>query len=149
MRIEARRTIKADAETVFGVLTDIEAWPDFISGIKSAEKLTEGPLRRGSRFREIRVVHGHEAAEEMTVALLEPPVRLVLTAENHGARYEIIHEVVARDPGSELVVSFEARPQSFWARLMAPLAGFMARDIERQIGRDLTDIARESEGRSG
>ncbi|MGE0238508.1 MAG: SRPBCC family protein [Parvibaculaceae bacterium] len=148
MQITVRQTIKADAATIFGVLTDIEAWADFMSGIKSAEKLTEGPLRRGSRFRETRMLHGREAREEMTVALLEAPVRLVLTADNHGAHYEVVHEIAAHKVGSELVVHFSAVPQSRLARLMAPLFGFMGRSLERQIARDLTDIARESEGRA-
>ena len=149
MQIVARRAIKADAATVFGVLTDIEAWPDFMADIKSAEKLTEGPLRRGSRFRETRMLHGREVREDMTVALLEAPARLVLTADNHGAHYEIVHEIVPHKAGSELIVHFNAGPQSRLARFLAPFLGFMSKSLERQITRDLTDIARESEGRAG
>jgi len=148
MQIMARRAIKADAATIFGVLTDIEAWPDFMSGIKSVEKLTEGPLRRGSLFRETRMLHGREAREDMTVALFEAPRRLVFTSDTHGAHFEIVHEIVPHQAGSELIVHFSAGPQTKLARLLAPLLGFMSRSLERQIARDLTDITRESEGRA-
>lgn len=147
MRIEVAHEIAAPAEIVFAVLADIPRWPEVLPVIRSLEMLTPGPVAVGTRFRETRVMHGREASEEMTVATLEPPRRLVLTAESHGARYTADHILEPAPRGTRLVLKFEGRPVTFLAKLLLPLAKLAAGGLKRQLESDLGHIAAAAERR--
>ena len=43
------QTIDAPAEIVWGLATNVVAWPEFIPTVQSVERLEEGPLRLGAR----------------------------------------------------------------------------------------------------
>ena len=43
--------VNAPRERVFATATDLRRAPEVISGIQSLEVLTEGPIRKGTRFR--------------------------------------------------------------------------------------------------
>ncbi len=43
------QTIDAPAEIVWGLATNVAAWPEFMPTVQSVERLEEGPLRLGAR----------------------------------------------------------------------------------------------------
>jgi uncharacterized membrane protein len=45
------QTIDAPAEIVWGLATDVAAWPEFMPTVQSVERLEEGLLRPGARAR--------------------------------------------------------------------------------------------------
>jgi uncharacterized membrane protein len=51
MRFERSIEIEAPQQRVWDVLTDLEAWPQFIETVDTVELLTPAPLARGSRVR--------------------------------------------------------------------------------------------------
>ncbi len=146
MLLSLETSIAAPREHVFSVLSDIAGWPDQISGIDRVELLTEGPVRVGTRFRETRRMHGREATEEMTVAELVAPERLVLTAENHGTHYRASHYLEADGSSrTRLRLEFEGRPVSFLAWLCVPLATLFKGAVKRAMLADLADLKRAAE----
>jgi hypothetical protein len=147
MKITLTASIAAPIDVAFAAAGDIAHWPQFISGIERVEMLTPGPLAAGARFRETRVMFGRRAAEEMSVAEIAPPRLLVLTASNHGTFYRVTHLFEAAPAGSRLTLSFEGRPVTLLARLLAPLGLLMRGAVERQLAADLADLAREAERR--
>ena len=150
MLLRLETSIDAPRERVFSVLSDISAWPVRISGIDHVEFLTEGPVRVGTRFRETRQMHGREATEEMMVAELVAPERMVLTAENHGAQYRAAHFVeVAGPSSSRLLIEFEGRPVSLFGWLCMPLAVLFKGAVKRAMLADLADLKRAAEQRPG
>ena len=90
---------------------------------------------------------GRNATEEMTVAELDPPYRLVLTAFNHGTAYRAEHVLEAEGTGTRLTLIFEGRPVSLAARLFAPLGWMFMGTVKRQLTSDLADLKREAERR--
>jgi uncharacterized protein YndB with AHSA1/START domain len=148
MKLEVATDIAAPPHVVFATMTDLSALPAFVSGIRTIEILTPGPLQVGTRFRETRVMFGKEAAEEMTFAALEPPHRVVLTAENHGARYVTTHNIEASGGGSRLTFVFEGVPLTFAARLFSVLAPLFAGSIRKHLAGDLADVKAEAERRA-
>jgi hypothetical protein len=64
------------------------------------------------------------------------PRLLVLTASNHGTLYRVTHLFEPAAPGSRLTLSFEGRPGTFLARLLAPLGVVMRGAVERQLAGD-------------
>jgi hypothetical protein len=83
----------------------------------------------------------------MTVAEILPPRRLVLTASNHGTLYRVTHLLEVTPAGSRHTLSFEGRPVTLLARLLAPLGFLMLGAVKRQLAGDLADLKREAERR--
>ena len=147
MKASVDALVSAPPDVVFAVVRDVESWPQFISAIRQVEMLTPGAPSIGSRFRETRTMFGRTATEEMTVAELDPPHRLVLTAFNHGTAYRAEHVLEAEGAGARLTLMFEGRPVSLAARLFAPLGWMFMGTVKRQLASDLADLKREAERR--
>jgi uncharacterized membrane protein len=49
MRFSASVEINTPVETVWALVNEIEDWPKWIPSLKKIEKLSEGPLNKGSR----------------------------------------------------------------------------------------------------
>lgn len=63
-------------DQVFAFLMDTSKLSTWQSNLIKSEPLTEGPLRTGSRFREIRRIQGKESEIEGEIVALEPNKRL-------------------------------------------------------------------------
>ena len=63
-------------EQVFAFLTDTSKLSTWQSNLIKSEQLTEGPLRAGSRFREVRRINNKEEEIEAEITTLEPNKRL-------------------------------------------------------------------------
>ena len=148
MRITVQLKIDAPPDVTFALVADIPGWPRVISGIQSVDMLTPGPVAVGTRFRETRVMFGRQATEEMTVAEIEAPRRLILTAFNHGTAYRAEHLFEAHGGGTKLELAFEGRPVTLLARLLTPLGLLFRGTVKRQLEADLADLAREAERRA-
>jgi uncharacterized protein YndB with AHSA1/START domain len=149
MQTVVEATAQAPPEAVFAAATDIAGWPRFMSGIAEVELLTPGAVTAGTRFRETRAMFGRRASEEMTVAEMLPPQRLVLTAYNHGTAYRAEHSFQPEAGGTRIALKFEGRPVSLLARLFMPLGVVFMGTVKRQLQADLADLAREAERRHG
>jgi uncharacterized protein YndB with AHSA1/START domain len=147
MRMSVETLIDAPPHVVFAILADIQTWPLVLSAIVEVTLLTPGPVAVGTRFRETREMFGRKATEEMTVAEIEPPRRLVLTAFNHGTAYRVEHLLAAEGLGTRVTLAFEGRPVTLGARLLMPLGLLFAGTVRRQLRSDLADLGREAERR--
>jgi uncharacterized protein YndB with AHSA1/START domain len=63
-------------EQVFAFLTDTSKLATWQSNLIKSEQLTEGPLRTGSRFREVRRIGRGESEIQGEITALEPNKRL-------------------------------------------------------------------------
>jgi uncharacterized protein YndB with AHSA1/START domain len=63
-------------EQVFAFLTNTSNLSTWQSNLIKSEQLTEGPLRAGSRFREVRRINNKEEEIEAEITTLEPNKRL-------------------------------------------------------------------------
>jgi uncharacterized protein YndB with AHSA1/START domain len=63
-------------EQVFAFLMDTSKLATWQSNLIKSEHLTEGPLRTGSRFREIRLINNKETEIQAEITALEPNKRL-------------------------------------------------------------------------
>jgi len=76
--IQHEVTIHLDkpVEQVFAFLMDTSKLTTWQSNLIKSEQLTEGPLRTGSRFREIRRINNKEEEIQGEITILEPNKRL-------------------------------------------------------------------------
>ena len=143
--VEVQTTVAASPESVFAVATDLENIVENVSGIDSAEVLTEGPFGKGTRWRETRTLYGRQATEEMWVTGFDPPRSYVVEAESHGARYRTEITFVPVGAGTRVTFTFGARPVSFVARLFSIFSGMMMGGVKKALAQDLEDLKRVAE----
>ncbi len=139
------KRIEASPQRVFDIFADIERVPERVSGIKKLEKLTPGPVGVGTRFRETRVMFGKEATEEMYFSAFEPPNRYEVKCESHGAEYRSVYAFRPDGNGTMLEMLFEAKPVSFFAKLMTPLAFLFMGSMRKCMERDIDDLKKVAE----
>jgi uncharacterized protein YndB with AHSA1/START domain len=151
MNFKTTTLIQAPLERVFASMADFENAAQNIEAITKIEILTSGKIGAGTRFRETRKVFGKEATEEMVVTAFEPPRRYVIEAESHGSRYrsEFLFQEQSRataGPATAVTLTFEALPQTFFAKVMTLLMRPMMKTLIKSCAKDLEDLKRAIEG---
>lgn len=143
------REVAAPREIVFQHLADFRNAPARVSGIKKVEILTAGPIGKGTRFKETRIMFGKEATETMEVLEFTPPSGYVLGAESCGCRYRSEFRLTSKGAGTDVQMTFEATPLTAFAKVMSFLMRpFMAKMCVKAILKDLDDIKKSIESDS-
>jgi hypothetical protein len=133
--------INAAPERVFEVFTDLRNAPGRIKSIIRLEVLGEGPIGRGTRFRETRKLFGKEATETMEITAFDPPVSYTVEADSCGAHYVSRFEFRPENGATNVEMSFSMVPQSFMAKVMGMIMGGKMADMCRKmIEKDMTDL---------
>jgi carbon monoxide dehydrogenase subunit G len=78
MRFACSADVASAPDKVFRLATDIDRFGEWMPGFVRVERLTEGPTRAGSKWRETRKMFGHEATEEFEVTAIDAPRSLDL-----------------------------------------------------------------------
>jgi len=138
--VTIERQVAAPPEAVFRAASDFPRAAGRIRAILKIEMLTEGPVGRGTRFRETRKMFGREASEVMEVIEFDPPRRYLLGAESHGCRYRTEFAFEPRDGGTGMRMTFGAEPLTFFAKVMSVLMRPMMKLMVRECGKDLDDL---------
>jgi uncharacterized membrane protein len=144
--VEVRRQVAAPVERVWAVTTDLAGSPQVVRGIDAVEVLTPGDFGVGTRWRETRTMLGRSATEEMTVTAVEPQRSYTTEAVRPGVRYVSTVAVTPAGDGSELTLTFGARPTSAVTRLLGAVTGPLGRRaVARALEKDLADLAAAAE----
>jgi uncharacterized membrane protein len=91
MRYEKVVTISAPADTVWDVLTDLEAWPEMTASMTSVERVEPGPIKVGAR---VRIKQPKLPPMEWTVTEVVAGQRFVWEATTPGARTSAAHTLL-------------------------------------------------------
>lgn len=141
---EIERSIDRPIGDVFAALAEIERFPAWLvaSGVVHVDRLDNGPLGAGSRFRMQQTVGGRGTVLEGSVAAFEPPRRFALRARDRdGVSVDIDATLADEGDGSRLRWSL---------RLDLPLRfrmfeSLVARQAERAAALDLEALKRRLE----
>lgn len=150
MELRVSRPVAAPPESVWGVITDLAATPEVLSGVEKVERLDEGDgFDVGTRWRETRRMFGKEATEEMEVSSVEPGSAYTTTAEQGTTTYTSTLRVDPADGDRcRLTMTFAAESSSPVGRLLAATVGRAFQSATRRmLQRDLDDIAEVVESR--
>ncbi len=132
--------VQAPVEAVFEEFTDFEHAAGRIKAIESIEMLTSGPVGVGTKFRETRTMFGQKAVEVMEVTEYSGPNGFTLSANSHGTQYHCTHRFVPAGDGTKVTMNFAARPQTFFARLMSPLAWLFMGTMRKAMTKDFEEM---------
>ena len=138
--ITVEKHIDAPPEAVFERATDLRGAPGRISAIRRMEILTEGPVRKGTRFRETRVMFKREASEVMEIVAFDPPRGYALAVESCGCRYHTEFHFAPEGGGTRMTVRFDAVPVRPFAKMMSFLLKPMFRVCARAFEKDMDDL---------
>jgi len=129
-------TVARPPAAVFPWLIEADKVPRWMTGLQVYEPLDPGPLRVGSRIRQVLLVRGHELRFELEVAQLEPPRAAVLRFEGSGFKAANEYEVGGAEDGARITWVISGDTTSFKARLIAPM-------VQAKLQEKLdTDLAR-------
>ncbi len=143
--VEVQKTIAAPPGRVFEIATDLGRIAETMSGIDSAEVLTEGPFGEGTRWRETRTLYGKQATEEMWVTGFDPPRSYVVEAESHGSHYRTELTFQPEDGGTRVTMVFAGRPIGLLARVFSFLSAVMMKSVKKALDQDLEDLKQVAE----
>lgn len=130
------RTINAPPARVFEAFTDFAHAAERIPAITKLELLTDGPVRKGTRFRETRVVFKQQATEELEVTAFDPPRAYGVGCTSCGVRYATTFTFAPVDGGTEVIVELQTEALTTMAKLLSPVTSVM---LGGMVGKCLTD----------
>ena len=127
MRLELEETVQAPQALVFGVFTDLQQAGETIDSITKMEVLGKGPVGKGTRFRETRMMFGKEATEEMEIAEFDPPRMYMVRGYSCGTEFDTTYRFDGGQRQTKVTMTMESRPKTLYARVLGPLFGLMMR----------------------
>ncbi len=151
MIVEAQVTINGSKSAIWAVISNIENAKEHISSIQKVEVL-EKPASGlvGLKWRETRTIFGKTATEVMWITEAVENEFYKARAESHGSIYFCTLSISALNGSSSLTMTHETKPQSFGAKSMMFLMGFMFKGfMKKALLQDLNDIKAAVEKRSG
>jgi len=139
LKCEIEVTVAAPPERVWAGLVDIDRMGEWMKGLVRIERLTEGPLGKGSQFRQTRKMYGKEASEVFEVYEFDPPRVLGLYVDGKKGssgcgEYRFLHTLTPAGAGTRLVLSGEFGGQS---GCMAFLGKIMLGAMKRAFRKEL------------
>lgn len=148
MEVTVARETSASPAAVWAVLTDLDRFPEVLSGVTAVARLDDGAaFEVGTRWRETRELFGREATEELEVTALDAGHRYTVEADDSGTHYHSVLAVEATGDGSTITMTFTAEQGDGWLnRVLAQTIGrLFLRATRRALRRDLDDIAATAE----
>ncbi len=131
--------IDAAPAVVWGVMTEIERWPEWTQSIARIERLDPGPLRPGSRA---RIKQPGFPPAVWLVTEVDEGRGFTWVARSPGARVTAHHRIAPRDGGSRVTLSLH------YAGRLGPLLGRLTRRVtERYLGYEARGLKGRSEER--
>jgi peptide subunit release factor 1 (eRF1) len=146
MRLVLEETIAAPKRTVFDVFTDLGKAPERIEGITKLEVLGGGPVGKGTRFRETRVMFGKEATEEMEITGFEAPDRYTVEGYSCGARFFTEYTFEGGQRETKVTMTMVTKNETLFAKVMGPIMGLMMSGaMKKAMAKDHAELRRACE----
>jgi uncharacterized protein YndB with AHSA1/START domain len=130
------------------VVADYEFEPEhdanWIGGVRTAERLTNGPIGVGSRVRRRGGFLGRPIEWVMDIVVLEPARRLAMHAVKSPFPMDVTYELAPHGRGTMARIRIQGETKGVYG-LLGPLTPWMVR---RSVQSDLRRLKRQVETRS-
>ena len=134
MRITESIRVARPPEDVWAVVSDLDTHTAWRPALVEFRQVSEGPLRVGSRIREVLRFGRRRIEAEDVVTALEPPARLVLRGGWSAADFELELRLEPDEDGTRVTMDWPLHPRSFLLRVATPfLRGAMRRATEEEL----------------
>ncbi|MBV7328239.1 SRPBCC family protein [Chloroflexi bacterium TSY] len=117
--------IAARPNDVFNFILDPANASKVMPDVKSNQKLTDGPVGLGTRFRETRLMNGQETTYEIDVTRFDPPQHYSATSSQSGITTTFHYNLKPENDGTRIDLKAEVSGNGL-KKLMVPMViGFM------------------------
>jgi uncharacterized protein YndB with AHSA1/START domain len=140
MRFANTITIDRPPAAVFAYLADLENLPRWNCAISETRKITAGPVRVGSRYRQSRTIPVH-SEESLEVVEFEPDRRLVIRGTLSSLPWQIGYTLSPNGNATTVTNTVELQPPHTLS-LVAPRA---AHRIKSAVAANLDELKRTLE----
>lgn len=130
---------------VFDLFTDLERVAEANEDIVSLEKLTDGPMAGGSRFRETRFMFKRETTEEFEVTAFEPGKSYSVECVSCGCVYSTVYRFSPEKSGTRVDFEMRTRAVSFFAKLLSPIGMFFTGSLKKCLEHDIAQLKATAE----
>jgi hypothetical protein len=107
-------------KVVFDFITASDNAPKIVSSVTSMVKLTEGPVRLGTRYRETRLMHGKEQQAELEIVEFEPTRKYAMQNVTEGIETVYRYNFLPEREGTRIDLVCEVNAKGI-KKLMLPL----------------------------
>ena len=107
-------------KAVFDFITASENAPKIVQSVTSMVKLTEGPDRVGTRYRETRLMHGKEQQAELEIVEFEPTRKYAMQNVTEGIETTYRYNFQPEKNGTRIDLVCEVKAKGL-KKLMLPL----------------------------
>ena len=132
--------INASPEACFTVFSDLDEMAERVTALMKLEKLSEGPMALGTKWRETRKMFGQESSEVMTISEFDSPKFYAATAASHGAEYYSRYDFAPEADGTRVTMTFRSEAISLMAKIMAIFSGAMMKSIQKAVAADMDEL---------
>jgi hypothetical protein len=105
---------------VFDFISASENAPKIVDSVTGMVKLTEGPARVGTRYRETRLMHGREQQAELEIVEFEPAQRYAMQNVTEGVEIVYRYNFQPERDGTRIDLVCELKTKGM-KKLMLPL----------------------------
>lgn len=139
MRAQAQTLVGLPPESVFSIVADdfIRNYPRWSPEVQRLGLLTPGPLRVGSRVRQIRIDQGRRSEAIFRVVALEPPNRVGFAEVSQ--RFHIEYRMQAQGERTRLHLAFELR-LDLYMRPFEKLIRAVAQEGAERVARNIKGL---------
>lgn len=120
--------IARSPEDVFSVISNPSEATKFLDNIKESKKLTDGPIRVGTTFRETRVVSGKEASADLVVNAYEPNTHVGISTEAEGITVDYHYRLSPEGDGTRLIWLCELEANGLRKMMLPMVAAIMKKE---------------------
>jgi carbon monoxide dehydrogenase subunit G len=139
-----KTTIDCPINEVFDFISDLRNGPKMNEDILSVEKLTEGPIGVGSKFKETKVIRGRNAEAMIEVVLFEANKAFSAQSEVNGLKVTYHYQLSEGNNGTIVKFQCELKTSGLIMTLTKPL---IAKILKKEDGDHLTYIRRALESK--
>jgi hypothetical protein len=126
-QLSVSRRIDAPVERVFDTVADIGNYSKAIPDIVRAEIISEVKAGVGTRYRETRLMGGHEITTELEVTEFVENDHVRIVTDTHGTVWDSRFCVESTDGYTALTLTIEGRPHTLAAKITSTMAMAMIR----------------------
>ena len=112
--------ISRPPKDVFDFITTSDNAPKVVQSVKSMVKLTEGPVRVGTRYRETRLMNGKEQHAELEVVAYEPNQKYAMKNVTEGIETVYSYAFHPEGDGTRVHLACEVKSSGL-KKLMLPM----------------------------
>ena len=134
--------ISRPPKVVFDFITTPDNAPKVVQSVKSMVKLTEGPVRVGTRYRETRLMNGKEQQAELEVVEYEPQQKYAMKNVTEGIETVYRYMFHPEADGTRVDLACEVKAGGL-KKLMLPMVVSI---LKKEDGDHLQKVKKALEG---